>query len=121
MSDEQMAMLAKIAAFASRFDREAVRPLLQGWDRRIIMVDQQTEEALIIEIAEGALANMAAATEVALGEQDVVIRGRRDDLMELLDGTLHPSEAVLDDRIQVSAHPDDQIKLDALSFALWDD
>lgn len=119
--EEQTAMFAKIAEFASRFDRDSVRPLLQDWDRRIVLVDQETDEGLAIHIANGALANMAPATDAGEGENDVVVRGQRGDLMGLLDGTLHPSEAVLDERIQVTAHPDDQLKLDALSFALWDD
>lgn len=120
-SEEQAAMFAKIAAFASRFDRDSVRPLLQDWDRRIILVDQETAEGLALQISNGVLAGMAPVTDVSQGENDVVLRGKRDDLMGLLDGTLHPSEAVLDGRIQVAAAPEDQLRLDALSFALWDD
>lgn len=120
-SEEQAAMFANMAAFASRFNRDSVRPLLQDWDRRIVLIDQDSEEGLVIQIQGGAIANMSPAAELQASDDDVVIRGQRADLMSLLDGSLNPGQAVLEDRIQVSANPEDQLKLDALSFALWDD
>lgn len=120
-SEEQAAMFANMAAFASRFNRDSVRPLLQDWDRRIVLIDQDSEEGLVIQIQGGAIANMSPAAELQASDDDVVIRGQRADLMSLLAGSLNPGQAVLEDRIQVSANPEDQLKLDALSFALWDD
>ena len=122
MTPEQQAeMFAKIAAFASRFGRDSVRPLLKDWDRRIILVEEEEQQSLAITIRDGQLVDMAAAETGAASETDIVIRGKRDDLMGLLDGSLSPGQAVLEERILVSAQPEDQIKLDALSFALWDD
>jgi putative sterol carrier protein len=121
MPDDQAEIFAKMTEFANRLSRDSVKPLLRDWDRRIVLIDQDTQQALAIQIKDGALAGMAAVDGTGGTETDVTLRGKRADLLGLLDGSLNPGQAVLEDRLQVSAHPDDQIRLDALSFALWDD
>ena len=114
-------MFALMATFAGRFERDSVRPLLHDWNRRIVLFDTGSEDGLAISIQDGKLAGLDAINAAATNDGDVVIRGKSDDLMGLLNGSLSPGQAVLEDRILVSAQPEDQLKLDALSFALWDD
>jgi SCP-2 sterol transfer family len=117
--EQQQAFMAAIGNFSQRLKREEALPILAGWDPVIVLIDTETKQSLSLTLKGSDLANVAVGGADSVG--DIVVEGDSATLLSIFDGSQSAAEALFDGRIVVTAEPENQMKLDALSFVIWDD
>lgn len=108
--------------FRARFNSHPrIAKLCKKWDRRILFETTDAEELFTCTI------DPPEMGEIEVGgyfddedENQVHIRGTREVLIEIFSFTYNPTTAILDGTLEVFSNDKDKIKLEAISFTLWD-
>jgi hypothetical protein len=92
--------------------------LMRGWDRFIHVKASDTNESFTVDVNDGKVAAITAGERS--GKSSVSIVAAATVLTDVLSGKLNPSQAMLDDGLEVFGQEADVVKLDALTLVLWD-
>lgn len=96
---------------------EKLRPLLKKWDINVIIDVLDTEEIYTLIFRGGILQEIKE--EKIENERDFVAEANIDVFLEIFNGKLNPTEAVLDGEMSTFGDEKDEDILDGIALVVW--
>lgn len=96
----------------------AVRRIAASWSQRLVVECRDSGVAYELDVRDGQLSDVRPRASQD-DESGLLIRGEERLLSQVFAGTVHPIRAYNDGDLEVYGEQRDQVKLDAISLAIW--
>lgn len=110
-----------LETFRDRFNQnERVQKLTKKWDRTVIIESSDSDDVCWFRIEDQELKTVATGFPENDDDDVVHCKGDLETLIDIFAGDYHPTTALLDGMWSVFSNERDKIKLESISFAVWD-
>ena len=112
---------ATLDDFQARFNaNERVRKLTKKWDRLVLIESTDSPDVYMLDIRDQTIQGVLDGAPDEEPDDLVHCKGDLETLLDIFSGEYHPTTALLDGMWQVFSNERDKIKLESISFAVWD-